>query len=154
MMNKIIFTIFLFALFTALNATDIFACSCSLPIENKSIDEQVKEAYKNSTAVFSGEVLEVIKNPDAYFVEVKFKVVKSWKNEFKDSVLVRTGQGGGDCGYEFEIGKKYLIYTNGDENNLRTNICTRTSSFESSEDVDSLNKIKKIKKPKIKSSPK
>ncbi len=152
-MNKIIFTIFLFTFFTVLNVSSVLACSCVL-LGNESIEKQVREAYTNSTAVFSGEVLEVVKNPDAYFVEVKFKVVKSWKNEFKDSVLVRTGQGGGDCGYEFEIGKKYLVYTNGDENNLRTNICTRTSSFESSEDVAFLNKIKKIKKSKIKSSPK
>jgi hypothetical protein len=152
-MNKIIFTIFFFAFFTVLNASSVLACSCILP-GSESIDTQVREAYTNSTAVFVGEVVEEIEKPDAFSVEVKFKVVKSWKNEFKDAVLITTGRGGGDCGYEFEVGKKYLVYANGDKNNLRTNICTRTSVFESNKDVAFLNKIKKIKKSKIKSSPK
>ncbi len=106
------------------------------------------------TAIFSGEVIEVIKKPDVYFVEVKFKLDKSWKNELKDAASITTGRGGGDCGYEFEVGKKYLVYADGDKNKLSTNICTRTSVFESNKDVAFLNKIKKIKKSKIKSSPK
>lgn len=152
-MNKITFTIFFFAFFTFLNASSILACSC-VPQGSESIEKQVKEAYTNSTAVFVGEVVEVIEKPDAYSVEIKFKVVKSWKNEFKDAASIKTGRGGGDCGYKFEVGKRYLVYTDGDKNNLRTNICTRTSTFESNKDVAFLNKIKKIKKSKIKSSPK
>jgi len=152
-MNKIIFTIFLFVFFTVLNASNVLACSC-VPQGSESIETQVKEAYTNSKAIFSGEVIEVIKKPDVYFVEVKFKLDKSWKNEFKDTVSITTGRGGGDCGYEFEVGKKYLVYADGDKNKLRTNICTRTSAFESNKDVAFLNKMKKIKKSKIKSSPK
>ncbi|MDQ3713249.1 MAG: hypothetical protein M3388_13665 [Acidobacteriota bacterium] len=155
-MNKIIFTIFLFIFFTVLNASNVLACSCILQ-DSESIEKQVKKAYTNSTAVFVGEVVEVIEKPNAYSVEVKFKVVKSWKNELKDAASITTGRGGGDCGFEFEVGKKYLVYTDGDKNNLRTNICTRTSAFEMNEDATFLNKIKKVekvKKSKIKSSPK
>jgi len=152
-MNKIIFTIFFFAFFTVLNASNVFACSC-VPQGDESIEPQVKEAYTNSTAVFVGEVVEVIQKPDTFITEVKFKVLKSWKNEFKDTASITTGRGGGDCGYEFEVGKRYLVYADGDKNKLRTNICTRTSAFESNKDVAFLNKIKKIKKSKIKSSPK
>ncbi len=155
-MNKIIFTIFFFAFFTVLSASNVIACSC-VPQGSESIETQVKEAFTNSTAVFVGEVVEVIEKPDAFSVEVKFKVVKSWKNEFEDTVSITTGRGGGDCGYHFEVGKKYLIYAGGDKHNLKTNICTRTSAFESNKDVAFLNKMKKmkkIKKSKIKSSPK
>jgi hypothetical protein len=152
-MNKIIITTFLFAFFTVLSASSVLACSC-VPQGSQSIETQVKEAYTNSTAVFVGEVVEVIEKPDVYITEVKFKDVKSWKNEFKDAVSITTGRGGGDCGYEFEVGKKYLVYADGDKNKLSTNICTRTSAFESNKDVAFLNKIKKIKKSKIKSSPK
>jgi len=152
-MNKIIITTFLFAFFTVLSASSVLACSC-VPQGSQSIETQVKEAYTNSTAVFVGEVVEVIEKPDVYITEVKFKDVKSWKNEFKDAVVIKTGRGGGDCGYEFEVGKKYLVYADGDKNKLRTNICTRTSAFESNKDVAFLNKMKKIKKTKIKSSPK
>ncbi len=152
-MNKIIFTIFFFAFITVLSVINALACSC-VPQESESIEKQVKEAYTNSTAVFVGEVVEVIEKPDTFNTEVKFKNVKSWKNEFKDTVSITTGRGGGDCGYEFEVGKKYLVYADGDKNKLSTNICTRTSAFESNKDVAFLNKIKKIKKSKIKSSPK
>ncbi len=152
-MNKIIITTFLFAFFTVLSASSVLACSC-VPQGSQSIETQVKEAYTNSTAVFVGEVVEVIEKPDVYITEVKFKDVKSWKNEFKDAVVIKTGRGGGDCGYEFEVGKKYLVYADGDKNKLSTNICTRTSAFESNKDVAFLDKIKKIKKSKIKSSPK
>ncbi len=149
-MNKIIFTIFFFAFFTILNVSSIFACSCVL-LESDSIEKQVREAYTNSNAVFVGEVVEVIEKPDTFITEVKFKNVKSWKNKFKDAVSITTGRGGGDCGYNFEVGKKYLVYTDGDKNKLRTNICTRTSAFESNKDIAFLNKMKKSK---IKSSPK
>ncbi|MBA4121425.1 MAG: hypothetical protein H0X72_03030 [Acidobacteria bacterium] len=152
-MNKIIFTIFFFAFITVLSVINALACSC-VPQESESIEKQVKEAYTNSTAVFVGEVVEVIEKPDTFNTEVKFKNVKSWKNEFKDSVSITTGRGGGDCGYEFEVGKKYLIYAYGDKGKLGTNICTRTSDFESNKDIAFLNKMKKIKKSKIKSSPK
>ena len=149
-MNKIIFTTSLFAFFTVLSASSVLACSC-VPQGSQSIETQVKEAYTNSTAVFVGEVVEVIEKPDVYITEVKFKDVKSWKNEFKDAVSITTGRGGGDCGYEFEVGKKYLVYADGDKNKLSTNICTRTSAFESNKDVAFLNKMKKSK---IKFSPK
>lgn len=152
-MKKIIFPIFFFAFFTVLNASGVIACSCVL-LGNESIESQIRGAYTNSTAVFVGQVAEVIEKPDTYIIEVRFKNVKSWKNEFKDTVSITTGRGGGDCGYEFEVGKRYLVYANGDKNNLRTNICTRTSAFESNKDVAFLNKIKKVKKLKIKSSPK
>ncbi len=152
-MNKIIFTIFLFTFFIVLNTSNALACSCA-PQESDSIETQVKEAYTNSTAVFVGEVVEVIEKPDTFITEVKFKNMKSWKNELQDEITITTGRGGGDCGYEFEVGKKYLIYAYGDKGKLGTNICTRTSDFESNKDIAFLNKMKKIKKSKIKSSPK
>lgn len=39
-------------------------------------------------------------------VDSKFKATKS----ISDTVQIVTGYGGGDCGYEFEIGKDYIIY--------------------------------------------
>lgn len=153
-MNKIVFIIFFFAFFTVLNTSDIFACSCSLPIGNKSTKQQVEESYKNSTAVFIGEVVEAIKKPNTYFFQVKLKVDNSWKNDLQGEIILITGQSSGDCGFPFQIGEKYLVYAYGAKDRLGTNICTRTSVFESNEDVAFLNKIKKIKKSKIKSSPK
>ena len=149
-MKKIIFAMLITGFFFVLNASDVFACSCSLETGNKSIKEKVKEAHKDSTAVFVGEVIDIIQKPDVYSVEVKFKIEKSWDNKSLKEVTIFTGRGGGDCGYKFEVGKKYLVYAYGNKE-LATNICTRTSPAESNEDIAFLNKTKKSK---IKSSPK
>ena len=46
---------------------------------------------------------------------------------FADSVVVlRTGEGGGDCGYHFRIGERYLVYALGPVEALETSICSRT----------------------------
>lgn len=150
-MNRIIFSVLFCVVFITFTASDISACSCNLLIGSKSLEKQVKESYKQSSAVFIGEVVEIIKKPDVFFVEIKFKVEKTWNNESQKEITITTGQGNGDCGYKFEIGEKYLVYAYGDRNNLGTNICQRTSLSAGNKDIEFLNKVKKSK---IKSSPK
>jgi hypothetical protein len=41
---------------------------------------------------------------------VKFQVVRVYKGQFPERVLVRTGLGGGDCGARFIPGLTYLVY--------------------------------------------
>ncbi len=147
-MNKIIFSIIFSAFLIALTASDIFACSC-YPQEDIPIEKQVKNAYTKSSSVFVGEVVEVIKKPNVY--SIKFKVEKTWNKKLQREITISTAKDSAACGYKFEVGKKYLVYANGESNNLATNICTRTASAEANKDIAFLNKIKK---PKIKSSPK
>ncbi|HEY0462219.1 MAG TPA: hypothetical protein VGC97_24005 [Pyrinomonadaceae bacterium] len=139
-MKKIIFLTFIFC-FLALTASKSFACSCALP--SRSLEKQIAIAYEKSAAVFYGEVVEITRDPEKFYVKVKFKVEKSWKNQIESEVVIQTGEGGGDCGYPFNIGQKYLVYAYGDKNSLGTNICQRTSPFET--DLKYLNKIKKPK---------
>jgi hypothetical protein len=51
-------------------------------------------------------------------------------------VDVVTGWGGGDCGYEFKIGQRYLVYAYRDEKDQRlsTSICTRTRLLTEADD--------------------
>lgn len=43
-------------------------------------------------------------------------------------IEIRTGMGGGDCGYRFQRGEKYVVYANENkEGMLVTSICSRTS---------------------------
>jgi hypothetical protein len=42
-------------------------------------------------------------------------------------VVVSTGQGGGDCGYPFQVGTSYLVYATNDNGKLSTSICSGTS---------------------------
>jgi hypothetical protein len=147
-MNKIIFSIFFSAFIIAATASDIFACSCFQP-EGVPIEKQVKEAYDKSASVFVGQVVDVTKKTDSNLI--KFRVEKSWNNKFQKEITVSTPGNSAMCGYEFQVGKKYLVYASDENGKFSTYLCTRTASAASNKDIAVLNKIKK---PKIKSSPK
>ena len=59
---------------------------------------------------------------------VRFEVVEPSRGIQAAQAEVITGWGGGDCGYQFEVGETYLVYAQRDEKNdrLHTSICTRT----------------------------
>jgi hypothetical protein len=69
---------------------------------------------------------------------VRFTVDETFKGEPRRVRDVWTGQGFGDCGFDFELGHKYLVYAHRDEDTGRdqTNVCSRTREFnEASADV-------------------
>lgn len=116
-----------FASLLVFSQVEVFACSCELPLGNITVKQQVGKARKNSRAVFMGEVLEVIRPEDSYSVIVKFRVDQIWKGKLRKELTLGTGTGGGDCGYRFEVGQRYLVYAYGsNETSLSTNICQRT----------------------------
>lgn len=128
-MNKItfyLFGIFAFLLFTN---TEVSACSC-LPFGEESVAQQVNQAKNDARVVFSGRVLEVIRKPESSSVVVKLRTEKSWKGNVSKRISISTGADSALCGFNFEVGKSYLIYAQGaDANNLQTNICTRTAGL-------------------------
>lgn len=107
-----------------------FACSCA--------DLQpVEEELASSKAVFTGSVIEIneVLQPNGTMKrDVLFEVEQSWKGINQSQVMITTGSGGGDCGYDFEQGQKYLVYASnssmyGNDNDLITNICSRTNEI-------------------------
>jgi hypothetical protein len=54
------------------------------------------------------------------------------------------------CGYRFEVGEKYLVYTLGSKDDLSVNLCSRTANLSKNADIRFLNQLKttKIKKGK------
>ena len=120
------------------------ACTCELPLAKLTIKQQVKKARAQSQAVFVGEVLVVVRPSESYTVIVKFRVESSWKGKLRTELSLTTGLGGGDCGYPFEVGQKYLVYAYGsNENGLATNICQRTANMiEAAADLKVLGKGK------------
>jgi hypothetical protein len=44
-------------------------------------------------------------------------------------IEISTGVGGGDCGYDFKNGQRYLVYAYRYQERLTTNICSRTKPF-------------------------
>jgi len=143
-MKKFVFSILIFAFVSIVNASEVFACSC-VPTGDASLKTQVTEAYKKSSNVFSGEVIEITKGADAFSAKVKFKIDKSWKQKLSGELTIITATDSALCGYFFEVGKKYVVYAQGENSNLRTDICTRTALLKSSKDIAVLNKIKKPK---------
>ena len=116
-----------------------------LPVGNLSLKKQVENSYKTASAVFSAEVIEISQQPNVYNVIIKLKVSKSWKRINSQEIILTTGRGGGDCGYRFEIGKKYLVYAYGERNDLGTGICSRTDLLKNNKDIKVLDKLKKKK---------
>lgn len=119
-----------------------FACTCGAPNPNQSLKRQVTAALSESRAVFSGRVLEVTDNPEAFGVVVKLRVERHWKGSPPLEVRLFTGRGGGDCGYRFEVGERYLVYAYGPRaSELSTNICQRTAKLsEAAKDLRVLGK--------------
>ena len=127
-MKKITFYIFGFLAFLIFTNTEVHACSCIQ--RDETLTQQVRKAKTDARAIFSGKVLEVVRKPENHEVVVKFRVDKSWKGNVSKQMTITTGADSAMCGYNFEVGKSYLIYAQGsDTSSLQTNICTRTAQY-------------------------
>jgi hypothetical protein len=97
------------------------ACSCLQDDNPPSLDAVIDTA----DAVFLGRVIgqSEIEGGRAFLFEVQ----SSWQGVDQPEVTIYTGTGGGDCGYDFEEGERYLVYAGKAPNGYGTNICTRTA---------------------------
>lgn len=140
-MKKIAFYLFGIFAFTLFTIVDASACSC-LAQGEEPVAQQVGRAKKDARAVFSGKVLEVIRKPESSSVIVKFRADKSWKGSVSRRISLSTGADSALCGFNFEVGKSYLIYAQGaNAKDLQTNICTRTAALTSAKaDLKALGK--------------
>lgn len=130
--------IFLFGCFTLLLMSavpfDVKACSCAeLP--------SVEEEFDRSQAVFRGKVLRISENESMKGYKTKsvlFEVTNTWKEVKQSQIIIRTGQGGGDCGITFIEGVDYLVYAYESDmygaKELVTNICDRTNKLSASQE--------------------
>lgn len=98
------------------------------------------ESYGTASAVFVGTAVSVrtverpkTENEDPWYDRrvFKFSVEQSYLGVDGTEVEIFTGMGGGDCGYSFKIGERYLVYAHGYQNRLSTSICARTRPFAS-----------------------
>jgi hypothetical protein len=104
------------------------------------------ESYGGAAAVFVGTVIgysenrlpkEVARKEVDWSPRIfKFSVEQSYLGVEGSEIEVSTGTGGGDCGYEFKTGQRYLVYAYRYTERLTTSICTRTRLFiEANEDL-------------------
>lgn len=122
----------------AISCVKLCACSCG-PTPSTS------EAFDRAKAVFVGRVIRTELLPDPKdsgyeFLECTFEL-QGPEHTFKGAghvtgvgerrlIVVRTGKGGGDCGFPFALNRLYLVYASGDTK-LSTSICTRNQPYES-----------------------
>ena len=123
-MNKLkVFVSLVFLLMVL--SSDANACSCvsgGVPCHD----------YWKAAAVFTGTVIyssSTAYKRGEYDIParlVRFKIDQPFRGVKGNEVVVRTGLGGGDCGYNFQLGGQYLVYAYSDGNKLATGICSRT----------------------------
>lgn len=115
------------------------ACSCA---ESPSVEDELER----SQAVFSGKVLEIRENRNLIGARTKsvlFEVANTWKGVKQSQIIIKTGQGGGDCGIDFIEGVEYLVYAHESDmygaKSLVSIMCDRTNKLSSSkEDLEIL----------------
>jgi len=97
------------------------------------------EAYKNADIVFIGSVVSLetqgppeLVNADNRIVrafrggrKAVFQVYKLWKGPQITVISISTGEGGGDCGIDFIVGREYLVYASQNKGQWYTGICSR-----------------------------
>lgn len=150
--------ILLCLIFFILSSSNVFPCYCK-PLG-------FKKAYKRYDLIFSAKVLTIDKvevetllnDHKTYTRKVTMLVKDYYKgNLCDDTITIYTGFGNGDCGFNFEVGKLYIVYPLWKEkfvNNdyypkvkkfLFTSICTRTNRLDKieKEELEYLEKKKK-----------
>jgi len=137
MRNKLLITAVLCMVFSLLSLSiglsKSYACDCVKP-------PSVEDELERSQAVFSGKVLEVNEMNKGYMKKrVLLEVTETWKGISESQVIITTGSGGGDCGYEFQVGEEYLVYAHpssmyGEQEELVSIICDRTTELSTAQE--------------------
>lgn len=150
---------FLLIIFLTVYSSVGYCCSC---IGEATVNQE----FKRSDVVFTGKVIykKIINLTDTLMPAVKIQkaeyqlqVSTVLKGKIKqDTVTIITGVGGGDCGFNFEIGKEYIVYSSFENKYypqgnrvskfLYTDICRRTRSATDTAEIKALRKKCKSKK--------
>jgi|SRR3989344_4581900 len=116
------------------------ACSC-VYLEN------TKAKLDNAAYVFSGEVTNIDISENK-MQQVTVRIINSYKpSSFPEPVnlmIYAVRDSGSECGYNFQVGEKYLIYAYLDEetNRFTTNLCMGNSQLSKAEkEIKELNNI-------------
>ena len=106
-------------------------------IENPRVSQFVFEGTVERQVVTAGPIGAPIRamsmTTDGEHRAVTFRASRVYRGQVPDEVVVLTGAGGGDCGFDFDRGKQYLVHANkADDGTLFTSICTGTALLEES----------------------
>src|SRR6266481_3252850 len=119
------------------SAIALFSCSPEVKACSCAQTRPACEEFGSARAVFIGKVIgakeqrqerQADGSTTTYDVgEIYFKVEETFLGVKGTRAVIHSGTGGGDCGYWFRRGQRYLVYAYGESlETLGTNICTRT----------------------------
>lgn len=106
--------------------------------------EATISATSGSDVIFEGrverqepasiDILQLVNDPhpeSAFHRTVFFAVTRVYRGSESETLKVKTGWGGGDCGFDFVTGKEYLVYADQlDDGTLEAGICSHTKSLQ------------------------
>ena len=111
------------------NARSSSMCSCLI----RPMSDSARGIAELRTAdiVFVGRVTSVVDTTQAggvvHFRRATFAVQLGWKGTVGNSITVFTPTGGGACGFEFAVGKQYLVFAMAEANGvIHTRGCSAT----------------------------
>jgi hypothetical protein len=93
------------------------SCSCAFGT--------LEESIKSVRNVFLGKVIKIIRASQLRR-NVTFKVMQQLKGKVKPQQIVGTALGSASCGFNFTLGKQYVVFAYLANGRLETNICTKT----------------------------
>jgi len=130
-------------------AENAFACTCAPPPANATPAQLEEWRNGGITTIFEGTVEDakmesplidalvgsivpasLDENPPV--MSVTFIETRFYRGTQAQTVKVETGLGGGDCGFQFELKRRYLVYAYKENGQLATGICTATAPIEDS----------------------
>ncbi|MDF2652236.1 MAG: hypothetical protein K0Q73_8041 [Paenibacillus sp.] len=144
MMLKVLLSLLFFVVSLSLGPKTSFACWCMKQDPQAALDRAEK--------VFSGSVMEIQyeqEKNEALMGTSRhaniFEVDQVWKGVEQSRTIVYSN--GGSCGFMFEEGKSYMVYTYDKNGESYTNFCNRTVELSSAgEDVMALGKGREMEK--------
>ena len=127
MLTKFLLTISFLFFFQQIS----IACGC-FPVCN-GIEKPKKCAKKMldfAEAGYYGKAVSIEQTDNNGGYKVKFEVQRAWKLiKTKEVFVLAYRDNGANCGIDFEIGKMYLIFANGNNEKLSANGCSVADEY-------------------------
>jgi len=152
---------------------EVYACTC---VEiNESIGKKIEKAFLKSDLIFVGKVIDKqFKETEIYVPELDskqkyyraiytFELINLFRGQpDKEEIEIVTTASSNSCGFEFQVGEVYLVYSNQYNQRIAfspylnqervkpfyaTDICTRTEKVNKVEKIE-IRKLKRMAKRK------
>ena len=106
------------------SGSNLYACSCAPQSAPEEALQQADVVFRGTAVRVENAAQDVGDLPRGRRVAFRTNVV--WKGPHEEEFVIRTGMGGGDCGFEFVVGTEYLVYATQTPEGYYTGLCTRT----------------------------